>query len=320
MELNSLYYFSELAKDLNMTRTAQRLYISQQTLSNHIARLEEYYGTRLFNRKPSLSLTPAGRTVLSFAENTSLENERLKNQLSDILGQDTGTLRIGGNYLRLHGFIGRKLHIFMERYPKVRIYLSDFKTTSVLEEMLMKNELDLAVVLQGREHRRLLYEHVLSDDVYLCVSDSLLRKHCGARSVEIRRRSIENGADLRDFRELPFYLFDNIRGRQVDACFEDSGVVPRVSIRGVYTHNATELCCQGMAACFLSRLNLLEQGFVIPEDLGIYRVIHRGKPLSQEIGLARNRDNYLPAFASFLWDMMAEFYRELGTVPLESEN
>ena len=54
MELNSLYYFSELAKDLNMTRTAQRLYISQQTLSNHIARLEDYYGTRLFNRKPSL--------------------------------------------------------------------------------------------------------------------------------------------------------------------------------------------------------------------------------------------------------------------------
>ena len=39
MELVSLYYFTELAKDLHMTRTAERLYVSQQTLSNHIARL-----------------------------------------------------------------------------------------------------------------------------------------------------------------------------------------------------------------------------------------------------------------------------------------
>ncbi len=41
MDLTSLYYFTELAKDLHITRTANRLYISQQTLSNHILRLEE---------------------------------------------------------------------------------------------------------------------------------------------------------------------------------------------------------------------------------------------------------------------------------------
>ena len=55
MDLTSLYYFQELSKDLNMTKAAERLYISQQTLSNHIQRLEQYYGTKLFYRKPSLS-------------------------------------------------------------------------------------------------------------------------------------------------------------------------------------------------------------------------------------------------------------------------
>ena len=43
MDMLSLYYFSELAKDLHMTRTANRLFISQQTLSNHILRLEEHF-------------------------------------------------------------------------------------------------------------------------------------------------------------------------------------------------------------------------------------------------------------------------------------
>ena len=41
MDITSLYYFSEVAKDLHITKTAKRLYISQQTLSNHIQRLEE---------------------------------------------------------------------------------------------------------------------------------------------------------------------------------------------------------------------------------------------------------------------------------------
>ena len=68
MELVSLYYFTELAKDLHMTRTAERLYVSQQTLSNHIARLESYYGTPLLYRKPALALTPAGEYVLSSAK------------------------------------------------------------------------------------------------------------------------------------------------------------------------------------------------------------------------------------------------------------
>ena len=77
MDTLSLYYFSELAKDLHITRTANRLFISQQTLSNHIMRLEEYYGVKLLNRKPSLSLTYAGEYVLSFAETMNRENANL---------------------------------------------------------------------------------------------------------------------------------------------------------------------------------------------------------------------------------------------------
>jgi len=40
----SLYYFTEAAKDLNFTQTASRLFLSQQNLSSHIARLESKCG------------------------------------------------------------------------------------------------------------------------------------------------------------------------------------------------------------------------------------------------------------------------------------
>ena len=47
MNLISYYYFIEIAKDLHITRTAERLFISQQNLSNHLARLESHYGIEL---------------------------------------------------------------------------------------------------------------------------------------------------------------------------------------------------------------------------------------------------------------------------------
>lgn len=47
MNLVSLYYFTELAKELHVTNTSQRLYISQQNLTQHIQRLEEHYGVLL---------------------------------------------------------------------------------------------------------------------------------------------------------------------------------------------------------------------------------------------------------------------------------
>lgn len=70
MDIISLYYFNELTKDLNVTKTAARLFISQQTLSNHIMRVETEFKTKLFYRKPKLMLTDAGREMLTFAKKT----------------------------------------------------------------------------------------------------------------------------------------------------------------------------------------------------------------------------------------------------------
>lgn len=100
MDLISLYYFQELSKDLNMTRTAQRLYISQQTLSNHIHRLEQHYGCPLLYRKPTLSLTCAGEFVLSFAQVVRKEERNLEDILSDIEQQERGTLKLGAGSQR----------------------------------------------------------------------------------------------------------------------------------------------------------------------------------------------------------------------------
>ena len=176
MDLTSLYYFSELAKDLNMTKTAARLYISQQTLSNHIHRLEQYYNAPLFYRKPSLSLTCAGEFVLSFAQIVEKEHVNLKDILSDIEGQERGMLRVGASLARGVQFLPRILPDFCRRYPKVEVRFTD-GLSSRLEEMIEHGELDFAIVLSKSRSPNLVEHDLLQDQVYLCVPESLLQTH-----------------------------------------------------------------------------------------------------------------------------------------------
>lgn len=71
MELRQLKYFMELANTLNFSRAAERLYISQPTLSQQIALLEEELGVKLFERtRRKVELTRAGQVYVDYCART----------------------------------------------------------------------------------------------------------------------------------------------------------------------------------------------------------------------------------------------------------
>ncbi|WP_235622285.1 LysR family transcriptional regulator [Enterocloster bolteae] len=187
MDTLSLYYFSELAKDLHITRTANRLFISQQTLSNHIMRLEEYYGVKLLNRKPSLSLTYAGEYVLSFAETMNRENANLMDILADIQKQKRGLILFGASTLRMSASLPDILPEFSSRYPNVEIRITDMNSKR-LEQLILSGDLDLAIVISGGEHPSIEEKPLMSDQIYLCAADTLLRKYYGDGTEDLKRK------------------------------------------------------------------------------------------------------------------------------------
>lgn len=306
MDLISLYYFSELAKDLHITRTANRLFISQQTLSNHIQRLEEYYGAKLLHRKPSLSLTTAGEFVLGFADVVNKEQVNLKDILSDIAQQERGILRFGASAIRLNMCLPAVLPAFSARYPNVELRITD-TVTARLEPLVLDGSLDFSITLNGEEHPRLVTHQLMDDQVYLCVADSLLRKYYGESAQPLKEKALQ-GANVKDFSQLPFCIFENRMGRQINQCFDAANIAPRTYMTSTYTQVGTTVCFQRLAACFISQMSLVSQQKEIPEDINIFPLYYKGQPLTQRLSLIRMKNRYLSHYSKFFLDLLFQYF------------
>ncbi|MCI9158005.1 MAG: LysR family transcriptional regulator [Lawsonibacter sp.] len=314
MDIMSLYYFSELAKDLHMTRTADRLFISQQTLSNHIQRLEEYYGAKLLHRRPSLSLTTAGEFVLAFAHVVDKEQINLKDILSDIERQDRGVLRFGASAMRMGICLPAVLPKFSQRYPNVEIRLTD-TITKHLEPMVMNGTLDFALTLNGEENPKMISHHLMDDQVYLCVSDTLLQSCYGGEAEALKEQALQ-GACVEHFARLPFCLFTNRMGYQIQQCFDAAGVLPKVYLTSTYTQIGTTACFQRLAACFASQMSLVSQQDEIPPDINIFPLYYKGQPLTQRLSLIRMKDRYLSHYSKYFLEILLQYFSDIEHIHL----
>ncbi len=315
MNLQSLYYFSELAKTLHMTQTAERLFISQQNLSNHIQRLENYYGVKLFERKPRLQLTYAGEQVLEFANMINRESINLTNILSEIKNEATGTIRFGGSPLRINAILPYVLSEFTQQFPHVEIRISDVLSKE-LENKVLNYEVDFAVVTGHEPHPELIDVPLMEDPLYLCVSKKLLEKHLPDTYEMIIKKSA-NGTDLKDFADIPFCILENRLGKMIDQVFKDASVMPKVYSTSILTQISTAIGLKGHAACFVPHLGLANIIDRLPPDMYIFPVLYKGKVLVQTVNLICRANQYHPAFEKLFMELLKKRYQEIAELKMK---
>jgi DNA-binding transcriptional LysR family regulator len=141
-EIQHLRSFICVADHLNFTKAAEHLYISQSTLSKHIAAFEEQLGVQLFIRTHhSVRLTPPGVTLLE-------ESRPLISKIGEVFERTRqsqikvwGTLRIGCMGLE-HVFLPRILKHFGALYPQVNLDIQ-VMPVPMINEALERQELDI---------------------------------------------------------------------------------------------------------------------------------------------------------------------------------
>ena len=146
MELRTLRYFTVVARELNITRAAEKLNMSQPPLSNQIKALEEELGVQLFIRgKRHLELTEEGALLLRRAVQMQELADKTRQELASLREGMTGTIYLSMVEGRAPFLAARWIAGFREEFPLVRYNLWNGSSDDVLDR-LRKGLADLAVI------------------------------------------------------------------------------------------------------------------------------------------------------------------------------
>lgn len=175
MNFLHLKYFLMVAEELNITRAAERLYISQQSLSNHISNMERELDVKLFTRSPKLSLTYAGGLLVETATQILDLYSQYQTKVGDINRHYLGMLRVGISHTCGLALMPDILPKFRQEFPLVEFSLFEGNSTQ-LEDELSHGRVDLIICFQP----------IMMDGCANRTSDGAKISHGGAQSLHRR--------------------------------------------------------------------------------------------------------------------------------------
>ncbi len=216
MNLFHLRYFMKLAEEQHYTRAAEKLCITQPSLSNAIMQLEKELGIRLFEKEGRrIRLTELGRQFYKCVESSlsTLDNgiETLK-----LASKGSGVVRLG--ILRVMGvaFIPNMIAEFQKAYPENDVVFTiDSDVSQKITDGLENNTYDIAFATPPRRPSAFDLIPVASQDLVLIVPDD-------------HPLSDRHTIDLRDTLEYPYIQFKKHSGMRnvIDELFESIEAEP----------------------------------------------------------------------------------------------
>jgi DNA-binding transcriptional LysR family regulator len=144
--LKQLRAFCHAAQTGSISEAAERLYLSQPTVSLQIQALERELETVLFERRgPKISLTPEGETLYKLSQPLVEGMDKLQETFSASCGKlENGELNIAAGESTILYILPEPIRQFAERYPGIRVKLHNVTGRDGMA-MLRGDETDLAI-------------------------------------------------------------------------------------------------------------------------------------------------------------------------------
>lgn len=208
MDLHYLKLFNALANELNYSKAANTLYISQPAVSMQIKKLESDLGIKLFDKiGKKLHLNTNGKMlfeytkqIFSLIEEAESSLQKQKNVVSGVI--EMGCSSTPGTYI-LPYILGE----FKEKYPQVTINLTIAGTTEI-EKMILENKLDFAITEGKKTDNRQLNLELLAQDEVIFIASS---------ANPVSKKDYISPEDLYDLKyvtyskdSFPYKLLENI--------------------------------------------------------------------------------------------------------------
>lgn len=250
----NLEYFLAVAEELNITRAARRLYISQQSLSNHISNLEKDFDVQLFNRTMPLTLTYAGRALKIRAKQLLDLKDETYRELADIKDFTIGQLSIGVSHTRGRFLLPAILPAYREKFPNIELHLIE-GNSSELNTSLIHGEIDLMIDLLPFKAENIETVPICEEEIFLVVPDQILDRYFPGRQEEIKKE-LEENADIQLLKDCPYLLIN--KGNRIrtiaDEIFEEAQLNPAVLLETENIETVLALAAKGMGITFYPKM------------------------------------------------------------------
>lgn len=255
-------YVYAVYQEKSISRAADRLCISQPSLSANIKRIEGKVGYPLFDRstKP-LSLTECGEKYIQSIEKIMAVENEFADYVNDWGDLKTGSLVLGGSSLFaswvLPGLIGR----FSARYPKVHVELVE-ESTAELARLLQQGRIDLMLDNCRLDPKLFDYTIYREETLFLAVPRHFPSVE-QARDYILTREMIETGqwneesirpVPLKLFAEDPFVMLkpENDTRKRAEEILEKAGITPEMALELDQQLTSYHVVCSGLGIAFVS--------------------------------------------------------------------
>ncbi len=307
MDINAYSVFLTAAEEMNFTRAAEKLHITQQSLSGYIQRLEKEYRVSLFYRKPTLRLTPEGEAMVYFARNLEQSEKLLASRFADLSKECMEIVRMGISRQRTRIFLPGIWNAYHAKYPNISLRLKE-SVTQLMVEDLIAGKLDIMVGLNIPRHSTLEVVSLVNEPNVCIVHESLLR-YMYPEDWEARLEHMEReGVALLELKDFPFLIFSqhNIIRKAIDQIFHREHILPIIAMESNDQGLLLELASQGDGVAIITPINLykrMKYRTSLPEGTHILRLLDLPE---NEICLALRRDEDRPQYLEALKEAIRE--------------
>ncbi|WP_437615514.1 LysR family transcriptional regulator [Erwinia sp. V71] len=220
MDIRALRYFVEVVRQQSFTRAAEKLFVTQPTISKMLRQLEDELACTLLIREGrKLHLTDSGQAVYQRGLTIMQEFKQLETEISDINELKTGELRLG-----IPPMVGMQIagsiSAFRQRYPGIELKISEFGGLAG-QLAVQSGSLDLALTALPLEEEVQLNTLPLMSHP-LCV---LVPRN----PAWLQRSSIA----LAELADHPILIYNEefSLNRQLMRAFQRSGFTPHIAVR-----------------------------------------------------------------------------------------
>lgn len=296
IDLYKLQLFMAVAEEGSFSAAAERYYITQSAVSQHVKDLEHGLGRRLFVRgRRGVTLTPQGELLYDYGRDITALVAQAENAITDVANLDAGQVVIGMTPGVAVYLAPPWIKHFRGHYPRLSVTLQTDVTGEIVPELLA-GHLDFSLIegeLEAYQQPRLAWRELAEIEQFVVVGPA----HPWAERSEVT---------LSDLHQQSFIMRQKgSQSRQwLENALRPQGVMPTVATENDNLESIKQSAAQGACLAILP-------GYVVGPEVanGTLRAIPiSGRPLRRTLKLVWTTNRpFGPVARAFLDDLSATY-------------